>query len=334
MKPAESSAADGTRQSAFTRIDLMVIILTLGFLALMLLPALARTRVKPQGTQCLYNLRQIILAWQMYADDSNGKSVPNHGAFPANPDYSTPPTGVTYKARWVAGDMRGGSVGAPYTGIIDATNSALLVDPNYSSLGPYVKNPASYRCPADLSTWSVTGTPGQNEQPRVRSYSMNQGVGCAFNGTRQDPGHNELGHWLTKSTTPGPWQTYIKNSDLIGILPPSDLFVMLDEHPDSINDGAFAVYMPVNPTDTRGWIDVPAGYHMNGCDFSFADGHAEFHKWMDPAGIPPVIWAADETAQYGNGGSVSVAPDPDMLWLAHHATCLQPGVNGTSIYYP
>lgn len=320
--------ADTTRRSAFTRIDLIVIILTLAFLALMLLPVLARTHVKPQGAQCLYNLRQIILAWQMYADDSNGKLAPNHGSFPANPDYNPPAGFTSYKAKWVNGDMRGGSIGTPYTGI-DATNSALLVDPNFSSLGPHVKNPALYRCPTDLSTWSIAA-PGVNEQPRVRSYSMNQGVGCAFNGTRQDPGHSELGHWLTKGSSPGPWQTYIKNSDLIGILPPSDLFVLLDEHPDSINDGAFAVYMPQNQFDTTGWLDVPAGYHMNGCDFSFADGHAEFHQWKYPAAILPPIWPADQISGYGGGQSIP--GNPDILWLAHHATCPQPGV--TVGYYP
>ena len=313
MKLVENIAVNSERgQSAFTRIDLLVVLLTLGILAVMLLPALARTRVKPQGTQCLYNLRQIISAWQMYADDSNGKLAPNHGAFPPNPDYAGAPI-------WVNGNMGGGMT---QTGINDPTNSPLLVDPNYSSLGPYVKNPALYRCPSDLSTWYG--------QPRVRSYSMNAAVGCAFNGTRQDPGHDELGYWLEgrNGTTPGPWQTYIKNSDLIGILPPSGLFVLLDEHPDSINDASFAVSMPVSPPATY-WVDVPAAYHASGCDFSFADGHVEFHNWQNPGAFPPIVWEASNA--FLKVGA-AVLDNQDVNWVAHHTTCLQPGVTG--VYYP
>jgi len=48
----------------------------------------------------------------------------------------------------------------------------------------------------------------------------------------------------------------------------------VDEHPDSINDGYF-----LNRADKRAWIDLPASYHNNGAAFSFADGHAELHRW-------------------------------------------------------
>jgi len=52
-------------------------------------------------------------------------------------------------------------VGAQYTGILDATNIAILTNLTYTALAPYVKNPALYRCPADRSTWGGV--------PRVRS---------------------------------------------------------------------------------------------------------------------------------------------------------------------
>ena len=197
--PGEKFLVNSVRtKSAFTRVDLLVAILTLMLLALTLLPGLARTRVKPQGTQCLDNLRQLTLAWTMYADDSNSKTAPNRGAFPPNPDYNAAP-------RWVAGDMRGGVIDAPY---LDATNSDLLVNPKFSLLGPYVRNPALFKCPSDLSTWSG--------QPRVRSYSMNNAVGCAINGTVQDPGHSPIGHWLPSQPAGGPWRIYLKTSDIVG----------------------------------------------------------------------------------------------------------------------
>lgn len=330
MNSGETSSWNASRQSAFTRIDLVVTVLTLAFLAIMILPALARTRVKPQGMQCLYNLRQIILAWQMYADDSNGKFAPNHGSFPPNPDYDTPPAGITFAGRWVGGDMRGGQIsGQP---MLDAFNSPLLVNPIYSVMGPYIKDPRVFRCPSDQSTW--TDPRFGMEEPRVRSYSMNQGVGCAFNGTRQDPGHAELGHWLTGgNSSPAPFRTYIENNDLYGTLSPAGLFVLVEEHPNSINDGAFAVHMPASPSDSTGWIDVPGNIHSgNSCSFAFADGHAESHRWAEPAAIPPVIWSADQTAGLGNGGAPPGPANPDIKWLAHHASCLPVGVTG--FYYP
>ena len=49
---------------------------------------------------------------------------------------------------------------------------------------------------------------------------------------------------------------------------------MIDEHPDSINDG----YFINNPSGTA-WQDIPASYHNGACGFSFADGHSEIKKW-------------------------------------------------------
>jgi prepilin-type processing-associated H-X9-DG protein len=309
--------------SGFSRIELFVVIVTLAILATALLPALARAHVNSQGGQCLNNLRQLTAGWWMYVNDNQGKLAPNRGLFPANQDYAAYP-------KWVAGDMHGGIIGGAYTGI-DATNSALLVDPRYSQLGAYVKTPALYRCPADLSTLSTSGTPGSNETPRVRSYSMSQAIGPLENGQLSYNGHI-AGHWLSSgnATTPGfPWRVYIKESDLVAPTP-SQLWVMLEEHPDFINDSAFAVQMPPNPGFTE-WIDLPAKYHNNACDFSFADGHAESHLWQDPSAIPVTVWAVD-TASSG-GGPFSVPNDPDVLWLAHRTSALAPGAP-PGIYQP
>lgn len=328
MKTTETYSRYTCRQSAFTRIDLVVVALTVTFLAAMILPALARTHVRMSGTQCAYDLRQIILAWQMYADDSNGKMAPNHGAYPPNPDYG--PTAGELPARWVGGSMAGNvPIGSPYS-VNDPVNLELLVNSYYSCLVPYLKDPKLYRCPADMSTWIQSGgdsaeNPASNngkEVVRVRSYSMNAAVGCAYNGTRQDPGHDMLGHWLTAGTSPGPWQTYIKNSDLTGALAPSSLFVLIEEHPNSINDACFDVYAPTSPFDgNMRFIDTPGANHDGtSCGISFADGHAEMHKWNNPGAIPKPVWAADESASLGNGGTPPAGPNSDMLWLAKHTS--------------
>lgn len=310
----EADCIQRKRAAGFTLIELLVVIAIIAILAAMLLPALAKAKQRAQAIQCVNNYRQIQIAWITYAGE-------NGGVLPPNPDYNTPPPGISYKARWVGGDMRGGSVGTPYT-IIDAYNMQLLTDPVFSALGAGLKSAEIFKCPADQSTWKG--------QSRVRSYSMNQGVGSAFNGTRQDPGHSELGHWLmgAGATDPGPWRTYLKDSDITGSTGPSDLFVMVDEHPDSINDGAFAVYVPKNPADTQKWIDVPGKTHGGtSCGFSFADGHAEIHRWLDPGSIAPISWEAS-SSNVGNGNGPAVAANPDMIWVAHHATSLKSGVIG------
>lgn len=320
MKSTETrTASRDDSYSGFSRIDLLVVILTLAFLATALLPALARTHVNSQGAQCLNNLRQLTAGWWMYVNDNQGKLAPNRGLFPANQDDNTVP-------RWVAGEMHGGSINVgPYVGIVDDTNSALLVDPNYSQLGGYVKKPALYRCPADLSTWDGVA--------RVRSYSMNEAIGPLENGQANYNGRY-AGHWLSgsanASTPPYPWRVYIKESDLVAPAP-SQLWVMLEEHPDHINDGAFAFAMPVNPSAPLGWVDFPAKYHNGACDFSFADGHVESHKWQLQSAIPNTIWAVDTTPSGGSSPS-GVAGDPDVLWLAHRTTAVTPGVTG--VYQP
>jgi len=61
---------------------------------------------------------------------------------------------------------------------------------------------------------------------------------------------------------------------------PDGLWVFTDEHPASINDGAFAVRMPDTSAGTagQGWADFPAGFHNDSGSFAFMDGHAELHR--------------------------------------------------------
>ena len=58
--------------------------------------------------------------------------------------------------------------------------------------------------------------------------------------------------------------------------PPSMTMVFLDESKTTINDGFFFL-----GATGDAWTDVPAAWHSRGCNFSFADGHAERWRWLD-----------------------------------------------------
>jgi hypothetical protein len=102
---------------------------------------------------------------------------------------------------------------------------------------------------------------------------------------------------------------YNKLSDMVRPSP-VDLFVLLDQHPDSIKD----CDMISNPTANTTWEDVPASNHARSGAFSFADGHSEIHKWRDSATCAPVTKTAIS-------GKLVVGPDKtDVTWVQQHAT--------------
>ncbi|HMO65847.1 MAG TPA: hypothetical protein PKE47_11620, partial [Verrucomicrobiota bacterium] len=84
---------------------------------------------------------------------------------------------------------------------------------------------------------------------------------------------------------------------------PAQLWVFVDEHPDSINDGAF-----FNAQGSREWIDLPANYHNNAGGFAFADGHSEIHRWRGSVTRRPV--QINDFAR-----TVFPVGDPDFAWI-------------------
>jgi prepilin-type N-terminal cleavage/methylation domain-containing protein/prepilin-type processing-associated H-X9-DG protein len=169
----------------------------------------------------------------------------------------------------------------------DNTNYYNLMNPA-GSLWPYTKQLGIYVCPSDPS---IVG----QGHPRVRSMSLN---GRLHGG---DWGLNPVAEFnnpykLSAIYSPGP----------------SQRFAFLDERADSIDDGFFGVDM-VNDSDLA---NIPANYHDGCANISFADGHAEVHRWMDPRTEPKIIFQTYI-------GNLSVPNDVDIPWLQQHCTVPQ-----------
>jgi prepilin-type N-terminal cleavage/methylation domain-containing protein/prepilin-type processing-associated H-X9-DG protein len=128
----------------FTLIELLVVIAIIAILAALLLPALTLAKTKANGIRCLNNLRQMMIAWRLYADD-NASRLPFNSLDTSYDEWY----GVTY-------------MNVP-------TESTNLPGLMRGLLGRYASNPGIYKCPADTST--ALGV------PRTRSISMNAYMG-------------------------------------------------------------------------------------------------------------------------------------------------------------
>jgi len=276
-----SGQPQANRGRGFTLIELLVVIAIIAILAAMLLPALAKAKAKGHGAVCMSNLRQLHYAFHMYPDDNQGFLV-------------KPGNSGTEQYAWVQGwlDFQPSNP--------DNTNILQLLDPKKATFGPYLPSAGVYKCPADQSSVTIRG----RRYARVRSMGMSQAIGGP-------------GPWLPPGTTMQDTQkrykVFVKASDLDDP-GPARVYVLLDEHPDSINAGGYANMMIENPANAR-IIDYPASFHNGAAGISFADGHAEIKRWLDPRTKPP--------ARYKDGVltlNVPSANNKDMIWLADRTT--------------
>jgi prepilin-type N-terminal cleavage/methylation domain-containing protein/prepilin-type processing-associated H-X9-DG protein len=281
------------KASAFTLIELLVVIAIIAILAALLLPSLNKAKQQSQGIQCVSNVKQLTLAWILYAGDYKD-------SFPPNPDEGDEQNLYNNVAPWIYGVLDWSNDNP------DNTNTAYLSGalPSYpAALAPYsARQVGIYKCPSDIYNCHE----GSRAYPRARSYSMNAFIeGGAF-------GMTDISDWNAN------FRAYNSASDLIAPTP-ANLFVFAHEHADSINDCNICIIEPTSYASSdylsANWQDHPTSDHANACAFSFADGHAELHKWLEPATILPV------QQKTGVALNAPVGPNPaDYLWAARRAT--------------
>lgn len=241
---------------AFTLVELLVVIALIAILAALLMPVLSKARIRTLGIACMNNNRQLSLAWLLYADD-HGDRLPYNLGGEAEHNSVAPKSDLN----WVNNILDWSSANS------DNTNTATITQ---AGLSPYAGNQVSiYRCPSDNVLSAAQREAGWTG--RVRSYSMNAMVGDA----------GELSKSGRNINNPG----YVQFFKLSSIPRASRIFVFLDEHPDSINDGYFLNLWV--PPPQREWTDLPASYHDGAGAFSFADGHSQLQRWQHPLTKPP-----------------------------------------------
>lgn len=181
------------------------------------------------------------------------------------------------------------------------TNTVFLTDPGDALMGAYNSSAAVFKCPSDY--YRNAANPGR----RIRSVSMNSGLTGVL--TVEGGGVQHHNYFSAK-----------KLSDLARP-GPAMVYVFLDEHADSINDGQFTF----NPGYAQGleqWRDLPASYHDGACGMSFADGHAEMHAWQEKSGINktiyPVLLQTYGIPSSSPWGSHILGISRDYEWLDEH----------------
>jgi prepilin-type N-terminal cleavage/methylation domain-containing protein/prepilin-type processing-associated H-X9-DG protein len=289
--------------AGFTLIELLVVIAIIAILAAMLLPALSSAKKRASQASCLSNQKQLTMAWIMYAGDSSDKVVgfstvgganPPNWRIQANLVTATPPANLS-------GD--------------DVTKWRFQEGYRSGALYQYAPNPNIIHCPGDIRVTAANFC--------WDSYS---GAGGFLGGDATTFPGSHLGTITKQSQLLHSSERFLWVEECASQRPAGAAYIE-NEHAWDMNPGS--PNLPPSPFFTASWVDSPAAFHGANSTFSFADGHAESHKWVNQL----VINFANSlsTSKYYNigggssAGALANADKVDLYYVASHfATDINP----------
>ena len=290
------------KTNGFTLVELLIVIAIIAILAAILLPVLAAAKQKAWEAECLNNQKQLSLAWKIYAEENNENVV---GAnCEAKTDWRIDPSMSGFTLPAVPSSV-------PTSPTQNRALNQFLDEEGFlqGGLAPYCKNPDVIHCPADRRDLIAGYT-------AFDSYSIPNGLnGLANGGSHAQP-------------------VFYKET---AIRHPSSIFIFLEENDPRSAPVNGASQYTVNENDNSWclavsgssyapnwtgltWWDGPAAYHVIGETFSFVDGHAEMHKWLNAATFN-LANDMNATSKPGDGLNTTLAMCPNDLRYAGNGYC-------------